>query len=93
MRWLGCDCFHPPPQAIVRGSERLDAFKMSMNWNQDELDQWSAAQRAKEEDSAAVESYRCGGRGRAGQLFATKTAAVAAGLAPKGMPCASGLQG
>ena len=46
-------------QGILRGSERLDQFRLAMNWNQEELDQWAAAERAKEEDNRAVEMYRC----------------------------------
>lgn len=29
-----------------------------MNWNQEELDQWAAAEKAKEEDNQAVELYK-----------------------------------
>lgn len=52
------ECTAPCPQAILRGSERLDQFRLAMNFNQEELDQWAAAERAKEEDNAAVEAYR-----------------------------------
>ena len=45
-------------QGIIRGSERLDQFRLAMSWNQEELEQWAAAQRAKEEDNAAVEEYK-----------------------------------
>lgn len=55
-------CRASTPQGIIRGSERLDQFRLAMSWNQEELDQWAAAQRAKEEDNAAVEEYRRGGR-------------------------------
>jgi hypothetical protein len=44
--------------AIFRGSEKLDQFKLLMNWNQEELDQWAVAQRQKEEDNAALDKYR-----------------------------------
>jgi hypothetical protein len=30
-----------------------------MNWNQEELDQWSLAQQQKEEDNQALDKYRC----------------------------------
>ncbi|GBF94678.1 flagella associated protein [Raphidocelis subcapitata] len=54
--------------AILRGGERLDAFRLAMNWNQDELEQWAAAERAKEEDSAAVEGYRRQDEGKLREL-------------------------
>jgi hypothetical protein len=44
--------------SIFRGSEKLDQFKLLMNWNQEELEQWALAQRQKEEDNAALEKYR-----------------------------------
>jgi hypothetical protein len=46
------------PQGIIRGSERLDQFRLAMSWNQEELEQWAAAEKAKEEDSRAVDDYR-----------------------------------
>ncbi len=45
---------------ILRGGERLDKFRLAMNWNQEELDQWAAAERAKDEDNRAVDMYRWG---------------------------------
>jgi hypothetical protein len=33
-------------------------FKLLMNWNQEELDQWSVAQQQKEEDNQALDKYR-----------------------------------
>lgn len=44
--------------AIFKGSEKLDQFKLLMNWNQEELDQWAVAQKQKEEDNQALEKYR-----------------------------------
>eukprot|EP00879_Flechtneria_rotunda_P003815 GHRR01004055.1.p1 GENE.GHRR01004055.1~~GHRR01004055.1.p1 ORF type:complete len:980 (+),score=386.14 GHRR01004055.1:396-3335(+) len=44
--------------SIFKGSEKLDQFKLLMNWNQEELDQWAIAQRQKEEDNQALEKYR-----------------------------------
>ena len=32
------------------GGEKLDQFKLTMNWNQEELEQWAEASRQKEED-------------------------------------------
>lgn len=36
---------------VHRGNERLDQFKLLMNWNQEELEQWALASRQKEEDN------------------------------------------
>ena len=33
---------------------QLRRFKLEMNWNQEELEQWAIAARQKEEDSGAV---------------------------------------
>merc|ERR1719407_352495 len=43
---------------IFRGNERLDQFKLEMNWNQEELEQWALAARQKEEDEMTLEKYR-----------------------------------
>ena len=40
----------------------MDQFKLQMNWNQEELEQWAMASRQKEEDNAVLEKAR----GRAG---------------------------
>lgn len=40
------------------GNEKLDQFKLEMNWNQDELEQWALALRQKEEDNLTLEKYR-----------------------------------
>lgn len=45
--------------SIFKGSEKLDQFKLLMNWNQEELDQWALAQQQKEEDNQALHKYRC----------------------------------
>lgn len=47
----------PPPLHARRGGERLDHFKQLMSWNQEQLEQWAAAQRQKEEDNSALEAY------------------------------------
>lgn len=44
--------------SIFKGSEKLDQFKLLMNWNQEELDQWAIAQKQKEEDNTALDKYR-----------------------------------
>ncbi len=43
--------------SIFRGNERMDAFKLQMNWNQEEMEQWSVAARQKEEDNLALQKY------------------------------------
>merc|ERR1711902_296200 len=35
---------------LMRGNEKLDQFKLEMNWNQEELEQWAIAARQKEDD-------------------------------------------
>jgi coiled-coil domain-containing protein 39 len=43
--------------SIFRGNERMDAFKLQMNWNQEEMEQWAVAARQKEEDNLALQKY------------------------------------
>ena len=43
---------------IYKANEQLDEFKLQMNWNQDELEQWSLAAKQKEEDNLALERYK-----------------------------------
>ncbi|TMW62794.1 hypothetical protein Poli38472_005412 [Pythium oligandrum] len=43
---------------IFKGNEEMDKFKLQMNWNQDEMEQWSMAAKQKEEDAMALERYR-----------------------------------
>ena len=40
------------------GQEKLEEFKQSMNWNQEELLQWSLAAKQKDEDQEALERYK-----------------------------------
>jgi chromosome segregation ATPase len=42
---------------IYKANERLDEFKMQMNWNQEELEQWAVAAKQKEEDNIALQKY------------------------------------
>eukprot|EP00415_Alexandrium_ostenfeldii_P003459 UN3459 len=42
----------------MRGNEKLDQFKLEMNWNQEQLEQWAIAARQKEEDELTLEKYR-----------------------------------
>lgn len=43
---------------LMRGNEKLDQFKLEMNWNQEELEQWAIAAKQKEEDELTLEKYR-----------------------------------
>lgn len=42
---------------IFRGNEKMDAFKLQMNWNQEQIEQWALAARQKEEDNLALQRY------------------------------------
>ena len=35
----------------------MDQFKLQMNWNQEELEQWALAAKQKEEDNLALQRY------------------------------------
>lgn len=35
----------------------MDRFKLQMNWNQEELEQWALAAKQKEEDNLALQKY------------------------------------
>lgn len=43
---------------IFKANEKMDKFKLEMNWNQEELEQWALATRQKEEDHLTLEKYR-----------------------------------
>ena len=43
---------------IFKGNENLDQFKLEMNWNQEELEQWALASRQKEDDNLTLEKYK-----------------------------------
>jgi len=43
--------------AMFAANEKLEQFKLQMNWNQEELLQWSLAAKQKDEDRAALEKY------------------------------------
>jgi len=42
---------------IFRGNEKMDQFKLEMNWNQEELEQWALAAKQKEDDNLALQRY------------------------------------
>mmetsp|Transcript_7915 Transcript_7915/g.13116 ORF Transcript_7915/g.13116 Transcript_7915/m.13116 type:complete len:931 (-) Transcript_7915:200-2992(-) len=43
---------------IFQANEKMDEFKMQMNWNQEELEQWAVASKQKEDDNMAIDKYR-----------------------------------
>ena len=43
--------------AIYKANEKMDEFKMQMNWNQEKLEQWAVAAKQKEEDNIALQKY------------------------------------
>ena len=43
---------------IFKGNEKMDQYKMEMNWNQEEMEQWVLAYRQKEADNLALEKYK-----------------------------------
>ena len=43
--------------SVFKGNEKMDQFKLQMNWNQEELEQWALAARQKEEDNLALLKY------------------------------------
>jgi chorismate mutase len=44
--------------SVYKANEKLDGFKLLMNWNQEEMEQWALAQRQKEEDNLALDKYK-----------------------------------
>ncbi|KAF5827559.1 coiled-coil domain-containing protein 39 [Dunaliella salina] len=44
--------------SVYKANEKLDGFKLLMNWNQEEMEQWALAQRQKEEDNTAMDKYK-----------------------------------
>lgn len=43
--------------SIFGANEEMDRFKLQMNWNQEELEQWALAAKQKEEDNLALQKY------------------------------------
>lgn len=43
--------------SIFSANEEMDRFKLQMNWNQEELEQWALAAKQKEEDNLALQKY------------------------------------
>ena len=42
---------------VFKGNEKMEQFKLQMNWNQEELEQWALAAKQKEEDNLAMAKY------------------------------------
>jgi chromosome segregation ATPase len=42
---------------IFKGNEKMDQFKMQMDFNQEELEQWALAAKQKDEDNMALQKY------------------------------------
>ena len=42
---------------IFTGNAKMDQFKLEMNWNQEELEQWALAAKQKEDDNLALQKY------------------------------------
>jgi chromosome segregation ATPase len=42
---------------IYSANENMDQFKLMMNWNQEDLEQWAVAAKQKEEDNLALQKY------------------------------------
>lgn len=53
----GQDSLNSIQNAMFAANEKLEQFKLQMNWNQEELLQWSLAAKQKDEDRAALEKY------------------------------------
>mmetsp|Transcript_9124 Transcript_9124/g.17160 ORF Transcript_9124/g.17160 Transcript_9124/m.17160 type:complete len:907 (-) Transcript_9124:51-2771(-) len=53
---------------IFKGNEKMDQFKLLMNWNQEELEQWAFAERQKQEDNAALDRYKHADSARVKQM-------------------------
>ena len=43
---------------IFTANDKLEKFKLQMNWNQEELEQWALAAKQKEDDNLAIERFR-----------------------------------
>ncbi|KAF1334319.1 hypothetical protein FI667_g2350, partial [Globisporangium splendens] len=43
---------------LFKGDKEMNKFKLQMNWNQDEMEQWAMATKQKEENAMALERYR-----------------------------------
>ena len=53
---------------VFGANEKMDGFKLQMNWNQEELEQWALASKQKEEDNLAIEKYTRADEAKINQL-------------------------
>ena len=53
---------------VFKGNEKMEQFKLQMNWNQEELEQWALASKQKEEDNLAIEKYTRADEAKINQL-------------------------
>lgn len=53
---------------VHKGNEKLDQFKLLMNWNNEELEQWATASAQKEEDNLALLKYQRADEARVKEL-------------------------
>ena len=53
---------------VFGANEKMDGFKLQMNWNQEELEQWALAAKQKEEDNLAIEKYTRADEAKINQL-------------------------
>ncbi|KAJ1447057.1 hypothetical protein M885DRAFT_576621 [Pelagophyceae sp. CCMP2097] len=53
---------------VFEANERMDRFKIEMNWNQEELEQWALASKQKEDDDAALQRYTRADEAKVGSL-------------------------
>ena len=44
--------------AIFLSNEKLEKLRLQLNWNQEELEQWSLASKQKQDDNAMLEQYK-----------------------------------
>jgi len=56
---------------LFAANEKLEKFKLQMNWNQEELLEWSTAIKQKEEDKEVIERYHRQDNARLKQLVQT----------------------
>jgi len=54
---LADDKLNLAQNGIFKDNERMDQFKLEMNWNQEELEQWAVAAKQKEDDNLALQKY------------------------------------
>ncbi len=54
--------------AVLKSTEKLDAFRSAMNWKAEEMERWAAAARVKEEDALALDAYTRGDEAKVREL-------------------------